>query len=153
MQDHERNALSDEENELNNVVKRLDSLTYQFERHRNETSVVLNELVNIYESRKRPLEIDQLIQENRSFKETNKTLQAELDKCIETLTKLNSEVTDNESEKPSLLTVIRLLNEEQENISCTSKKYKSCQEHQTRNLWRVADTKTKSRRVHQQINL
>ena len=60
MQDHKGNALSDEENELNNVVKRLDSLTYQFERHRNEKSVVLNELVNIYENRKRLVEIDQL---------------------------------------------------------------------------------------------
>ena len=90
------------------------------------------------------MEIDQLIQENRSLKETNKALQAELAKCIETLTELNSKLMDNESEKSSLLTVIRLLNEEQQNISCTSKKYKSCQEHQTRNSWRVADTKTKS---------
>ena len=90
-------------------------------------SVVLNGLVNIYESRKRPVKIDQLIQENRSLKETNKALQAELDKCIETSTELNSKLMDNESEKSSLFTVIRLLNEEQE----TSKKYKSCQEHQT----------------------
>ena len=80
LQDHEGNALSDEENQLNNVVKRLDSLTYQFERHRKEKSVVLNELVNIYENRKRSVEIDQLIQENRSLKETNKAPQAELAK-------------------------------------------------------------------------
>ena len=49
LQDYEGNALSDKENGLSNAVKRLDSLTYQFERHRKETSVVLYELVNIYE--------------------------------------------------------------------------------------------------------
>ena len=49
-----RKFLSDEENGLNNVVKRLDSLTYQFERHRNETSVVLSKLVNIYMKSKTP---------------------------------------------------------------------------------------------------
>ena len=72
LQDYEGNALSDEENGLYNVVKRLDSLTYQFERHRNETSVVLNELVNIYEDQKRRAGIDQLTQENRLLKEANK---------------------------------------------------------------------------------
>ena len=66
---------------------------------------------------------------------------------------MNSKLTKTESEKSSLSTVIRFLNEEQENISCTSKKCRSCQEHQTRNSWRVADTKIKSRREDQQINL
>ena len=58
-----------------------------------------------------------------------------------------------ECEKSSLLTVVRLLNKEQENISCTSKKCKSCQEQQAQNSWRVAETKTKSRREDRQINL
>jgi hypothetical protein len=48
----------DEESVLHNVVKRLDSLTHQFENHRTETFVVLNELVNIYENQKRPAATD-----------------------------------------------------------------------------------------------
>ena len=60
---------------------------------------------------------------------------------------------NTEKEKSSLLTVIRLLNEEQENVSCTSKKHHSLQGYQTRNSWRVADTKTKSRSIGQQIGL
>ena len=62
MQGHKENALCDEENGLNNVVKRLYSLT----------SVVMNEVVNIYKNRKRPAEIDQLTKENISLKEANK---------------------------------------------------------------------------------
>ena len=53
-------------------------------------SVVPDELVNIYENQKRPAEIDQLSQENRSLKEVNKALQTELSKCKETVTEFNS---------------------------------------------------------------
>ena len=70
---------------LHNVVKRLDSLTHQFENHRTETSVVLNELVNIYENQKRPAATENLAKENRLLKEESKALQAELTKCKDTL--------------------------------------------------------------------
>ena len=47
MQDHEENAQCDENTEQHIIItKRLDVLTQQFERYRNETSIVLNELVN-----------------------------------------------------------------------------------------------------------
>ena len=62
MQGHKENTSCDEENGLNNVAKRLYSLT----------SVVMNEVVNIYKNRKRPAEIDQLTKQNISLKEANK---------------------------------------------------------------------------------
>ena len=75
MQDHEENAQCDENTEQHIIItKRLDILTQQFERYRNETSIILNELVNTYENQKSPAEVEQLNQENESLKEANKAL-------------------------------------------------------------------------------
>ena len=148
----EESVSCDEESVLQNVVKRLDSLTHQFENHRSETSVVLNELVNIYENQKSPTTTENLTKENRLLKEENKALQTELTKCKDTLTELNTKLTDTESEKSSLLTVIRLLNEEQATV-ISSNKDESSQAQQTRSSWRMAGRKTTSQSVGDHINL
>ena len=148
----EESVSCDEESVLQNVVKRLDSLTHQFENHRSETSVVLNELVNINENQKSPTATENLTKENRLLKEENKALQTELTKCKDTLTELNTKLTDTESEKSSLLTVIRLLNEEQATVICSNKD-ESSQAQQTRSSWRMAGRKTTSQSVGHHINL
>jgi hypothetical protein len=71
------------------------------------------------------------------LKEKNKALRTELTKCKYTLTELNTKLTDTESEKSSLLTVIRLLNEEQATVICSNKD-ESSQAQQTRSSWRMA---------------
>ncbi|CAB3997723.1 Hypothetical predicted protein [Paramuricea clavata] len=71
----EESVSCDEESVIQNVIKRLDSLTRQFENHRTETSVVLNELVNIYENQKSQTATENLTKENRLLKEENKALQ------------------------------------------------------------------------------
>ena len=60
---------------------------------------------------------------------------------------------DAESEKSSLLTVIRLLNEEQASV-ISSNKNESSQSQQALSSWRVADSKTHAgRSVGHHINL
>ncbi|CAB4014833.1 Hypothetical predicted protein, partial [Paramuricea clavata] len=142
----------DEESVIQNVIKHLDSLTRQFENHRTETSVVLNELVNIYENQKSPTATENLTKENRLLKEENKALQTELTKYKDTLTELNTKLTDTESEKSSLLTVIRLLNEEQATVMCSNKD-ESSQAQQTRSSWQIAGRKTISQSAGHHINL
>jgi hypothetical protein len=87
------------------------------------------------------------------LKEENKALQAELTKCKDTLTELNTKLTDTESEKSNLLTVIRLLNEEQAAVICQSNKDESSQAQTTRSSWRMAGLKTTSQRVGHHISL
>ncbi len=109
----EESVSCDEKSVLQNVIKRLDSLTHQFENHRNETSVVLNE--------RSPMATESLTKENRLLKEENKSLQTELTKCKDTLAQLSTKLTDAEGERSSPLTVIRLLNEEQATVICSNK--------------------------------
>ncbi|CAB4040191.1 Hypothetical predicted protein, partial [Paramuricea clavata] len=99
----EESVSCDEKSVLQNVVKRLDSLTHQFENHRTETFVVLNELVNIYENQKSPTATENLTKENRLLKEENKALQTELTKCKDTLTELNTKLTDNENDDEAVM--------------------------------------------------
>ncbi|CAB4044712.1 Furin, partial, partial [Paramuricea clavata] len=96
--------------------------------------------------------IQNVIKRNRLLKEENKALQTEITKCKDTLTELNTKLTDTESEKSSLLTVIRLLNEEQATVMCSNKD-ESSQAQQTRSSWQIAGRKTTSQSVGHHINL
>ena len=91
---------------LNDVVKRLDSLTQQFEKHRAESSIVLTELINVCEIRKASADTDQLVQENILLKEQNRALESDLAGLRSALTELNRKLTATENEKASLLTAI-----------------------------------------------
>ena len=74
---------------LRDVARRLDSLTDQFEKHKTEPNIVLNDLINTLEVFKNSNSTDYLAQENTSLKRENKSLKEELDsyKCI--VSKLN----------------------------------------------------------------
>ncbi len=113
-QECEENSFCPKENLLNDVAKRLDLLSQRFEKHRSESSIVLNELINACEIQNAsPADTDQLTRENVLLKEQNRALEAELFGLRGDLAELNAKFTATENEKASLLTVIRMLNEEQ----------------------------------------
>ena len=93
------------------VAGRLDLLTQQLERHQTESSIVLNELVNTLEVYKSSNGTDHLVQENTALKQENKSLK-DLDGYKSVVTELNTKLTAAENNKASLLTAIRLLNED-----------------------------------------
>ena len=106
------NELQEEERTLQHAIKRLDSLTYQFQKHQTETSIVITELLDLCETRNTPTQNDHILRENTLPKETNEALKAELLEYKSTITQINAKVTTAENETASLLTVIRVLNED-----------------------------------------
>ena len=68
----EENQLQEDRSLLQDVVKRLDSLSQQFEKHRTETSIVITELLKVCECQNIP--IQNISQENISLKESNESL-------------------------------------------------------------------------------
>ena len=80
------------------------------------------------------------------MKEENKALQAELTKCKDTLTELNTKLTD----------ILKVRNqasyEEQPAVICSNKD-ESSQAQQTRSSWRIAGLKTTSQSVDYHIIL
>ena len=97
---------------LKNVEKRLDLLSQQFEKHRirTESSIVITELLTVSECQNIP--IQNISQENISLKESNESLKVELLECKKTITEMNTKLSIADNEIASLLTVIRLLNED-----------------------------------------
>ena len=85
---------------LRDVSKPLDSLTHQFEKHQTESNIVLNDLINTLDVFKSSNSTNYLAQEN--------TLDSY--KCV--VSELNQKLTAAENDKASLLTAIRLLNED-----------------------------------------
>ena len=94
------------------VARRLDSLTDQFEKHKTESSIVLNDLITSLEVFKNSNSIDYLAQENTSLKRENNLLKEELDSLKYVVSELNKKLTAAENDKASLLTAIRLLNDD-----------------------------------------
>ena len=152
-QDCEETSLFSEKIILNDVVKRLDSLTQQFEKHRAESSIVLTELINVREIRKASTDTDQLVQENILLKEQNRALESDLAGLRSALTELNGKLTATENEKASLLTASRLLNDGQATITSPTKKNEVNYACRTQNLWVTARSKTSTQRDHHIVNL
>ncbi len=76
LQRRDESQLQEDRSLLQDVVKRLDLLTEQFNKHRTETSIVINELLNVWESRTIPTLNNP--QENITLKEPNEALKSEL---------------------------------------------------------------------------
>ena len=106
----EETQLQEDRELLHDVVKRLDLLSQQFEKHRTETSIVVTELLNVCECQN--ITTQNIPQENISLKELNESLKTELLECKKTITEMNTKLSIADSELASLLTVIRLLNED-----------------------------------------
>ena len=106
----EENQLQEDRSLLQDVVKRLDSLSQQFEKHRTETSIVITELLIVCECQNIP--IQNVSQGNISLKEPNESLKVELLECKKTITEMNTKLSIAENEIAGLLTAIRLLNED-----------------------------------------
>ena len=141
-----------EELSLRDVTRRLDSLTHQFERHQTESSLVLNELINTLEVYKNPNDIDHLVQENTSLKRENKSLKEDLDGYKSVISELNTKLTAAENDKASLLTAIRLLNEDrafiQPNVNSAHNTKETNQVDQTSNCWRAATSTSINKSSH-----
>ena len=156
-QDCEETLLFSEKIILNDVVKRLDSLTQQFEKHRAESSrsIVLTELINVCEIRKASTDTDQLVQENILLKEQNRALESDLAGLRSALTELNGKLTATENEKASLLTAILLLNDGQATITSPTKKNEVNCACRTQNPWAMDYhlLKTSIQRDHHIVNL
>jgi hypothetical protein len=123
LQRRDESQLQEDRSLLQDVVKRLDLLTEQFNKHRTETSIVINELLNVWESRTIPTLNNP--QENISLKESNEALKSELLECKKTITEMNAKLSIAENEIASLLTVIRVLNEERAATSSSKGKKES----------------------------
>ena len=95
---------------LQDVVKRLDLLSQQFEKHRTKTSIFITELLKMCECQNIP--IQNISQENISLKESNESLKVELLECKKIITEMNTKLSIADNEIASLLTVIRLMNED-----------------------------------------
>ena len=106
----EETQLQEDRELLHDVVKRLDSLSQQFEEHRTETSIVITELLNVCEFQN--ITTQNIPQENISLKESNESLKTELLESKNTITEMNTKLSIADNEIASLLTVIRLLNED-----------------------------------------
>ena len=106
----EETQLQEDRELLQDVVNRLDLLSQQFEKHRTETSIVITELLNVCECQN--ITTQNIPQENISLKESNESLKTELLECKKTITEMNTKLSIVDNEIASLLTVIRLLNED-----------------------------------------
>ena len=89
---------------LEDVVKRLDLPSQQFQKHRTETSIVITELLKVCECQNIP--IQNISQKNISLKESNESLKVELLECKKTITEMNTKLSIADNEIASLLTVI-----------------------------------------------
>ena len=134
---------------LRDVAKRLDSLTDQFEKHKTKSSIVLNDLITTLEVFKNSNSTDYLAQENTSLKRENNLLKEELDslKCV--VSELNKKLTAAENDKASLLTAIRLLNDDRAfnhaNVNSPINSNESNQVNQTANPWHAATSRSNSK--------
>ena len=106
------NESHEDQQTLQHAIKRLDSLTHQFQKHQTETSIVITELLDVCETRNTPTQNDHILRKNTLLKETNEALKAELLEYKSTITQINAKLTTAENEIASLLTVIRVLNED-----------------------------------------
>lgn len=110
------NPMCLEANLLDNVMKRIDVLSNEFEKYKSETTIVMNELVDACEIRNDQMRVNHLAQENDSLKKENKALKSDLQKLESLLSETSSKLTYAENEKASLVAVIRLLNEDCANV-------------------------------------
>lgn len=138
---------------LDDVVKRLDVLSNEFEKYRAETTIVMNELVDACEIRNSQMRDKQLVQENDSLKKANRALESDLHKLESLLSETSSKLLAAESEKASLMAVIRLLNEDCANpVNVVEKKDRS-QSAQLKNSWDMAQTRNGNHTASNEISL
>ena len=105
-----------EANLLDNVMKRIDVLSNEFEKYKSETTIVMNEFVDACEIRNDQMRVNHLAQENDSLKKENKALKSDLQKLESLLIETSSKLSVAKNEKASLVAVIRLLNEDFANV-------------------------------------
>lgn len=103
------------ENTVDVIQNQLYSLKCEFEKHRTEYSKVINDLVNKHDNSSTSInkpQFDKLYRENQLLKDENKALNERLDNLGFILADLNSKVKHAEEEKASLITTIRLLQQD-----------------------------------------
>ena len=130
---------------LRDVARWLDSLTDRFEKHKTESSIVVD-VITTLEVLKNSNSTDYIAQENISLKRENNLLKEELDnlKCV--VSELSRKLTAAENDKASLLTAIRLLNDDRAfNHANVNNPINSNQVNQTANLWHAATSSSNSK--------
>ena len=134
---------------LRDVARRPDSLTDRFEKHKTESSIVLDDVITTLEVLKNSNSKDYIAQENTSMKRENNLLKEELDnlKCV--VSELNKKLIAAENDKASLLTAIRLLNDDRAfnhaNVNSPITSNESNQVNQTANPWHAATSSSNSK--------
>ena len=129
------NPMCLEGNLLDNVMKRLDVLSSEFQKYRSETTIVMNELVDACEIRNDQMRDNHLAQKNDSLKKENKALKSDLQKLESLLTETSSKLSVAKNEKASLVAVIRLLNEDCANVVSVVGKNDRSKSEQPKNPW------------------
>ena len=96
----------------------VDVLSNEFEKRKSETTIVMNELVDVREIRNDQMRVNHhAAQENDSLKKRKQGFKIfDLQKLESLLTETSSKLSVAENEKASLVAVIRLLNEDCANV-------------------------------------
>ena len=142
---------------LRDVARRLDLLTDRFEKHKTESSIVLDDVITTLEVLKNSNSTDYIPQENTSLKRENNLLKEELDnllkeeldnlKCV--VSELNKKLIAAENDKASLLTAIRLLNDDRAfnhaNVNSPINSNESNQVNETANPWHAVTSSSNSK--------
>ena len=129
------NPICLEANLLDNVMKRIDVLSNEFDKYKSETTIVMNKLVHACEIRNDQMRVNHLTQENDSLKKENKALKSDLQKLESLLTETSSKLSVAENEKASLVAVIQLLDEDCANVVNVVGKSDRIKSGQPKNPW------------------
>ena len=142
-----------EGNALDDVMNRLNALSNEFEKYKSETTIVLNELVDGYEIRNSQVRDNQLAQENDLLKKANMALKSDVYKLECLLSETSSKLVAAESEKASLVTVIRLMNEDCANAVKDVGDNVRSQMTQPRNPWCTVHTRSENQKGNEVTRL
>ena len=127
----------------------LDSLTDRFEEHKTESTIVLDDVITTLEVLKNSNSTDYIAQENTSLKRENNLLKEELDKLKCVVSELNKKLIAAENDKASLLTAIRLLNDDRAfnhaRVNSPINSNESNQVNQTANHWHAVTSSSNSK--------
>ena len=146
-------SLCVEGNALDDVMNRLNALSNEFEKYKSETTIVLNELVDGYEIRNSQVRDNQLAQENDLLKKANMALKSDVHKLECLLSETSSKLVAAESEKASLVTVIRLMNEDCANAVKDVGDNVRSQTTQPRNPWCTVHTRSENQKGNEVTRL